>query len=272
MSAGLSRSISLLLALSASALAQSGLGQMSTAPVLKFTTAEIKAVNQAGYGEMYNLWPAGFSPGHVRIPGATLAAIIAEAYGLSRYQFDIDMPTMPGPAWIENDNYFAIDATAPPTTSLADMRKMLQNLLADRFKLVVHWETRDMPAYALNTVNGGPQPTGEDPAKSFDQILSAPEIVATLADYLRTPVVDMTNLTGNYIWTLSEGDFCQSAVPPLGRKPTPEEASQAQLPACQAKLSIFAVLQSKMKLTIEPHDKLPVRVMVIDRVERPSQP
>ena len=58
-----------------------------------------------------------------------------------------------GPAWADLD-HFDILAKAPANASSADLRAMLQNLLADRFNLKVHKDTKPMPAFAVVVVPG----------------------------------------------------------------------------------------------------------------------
>jgi len=73
---------------------------------------------------------------------ATMVDLIRTAYGV-----DADK-VLGGPIWLESDR-FDILAKAPPNTSPENIKLMLQALLADRFKLVLHPETKDLPGYAL---------------------------------------------------------------------------------------------------------------------------
>jgi len=88
-----------------------------------------------------------FSRGNVRnsryeIRNASIVDMIRMAYG-----FDPDH-TIGGPQWLEMDR-FDVTALMPEKTTPDDRKTMLQNLLADRFKLVAHKDTRPMPAYSL---------------------------------------------------------------------------------------------------------------------------
>lgn len=60
---------------------------------------------------------------------------------------------------------FAIEATMPGDTTVAQSRQMVQTLLAERFKLAVHWETRQLPVYALRTAPGKSKLKPSDPDK-----------------------------------------------------------------------------------------------------------
>jgi uncharacterized protein (TIGR03435 family) len=59
-----------------------------------------------------------------------------------------------GPEWVQSDGY-AIDAKAEGNATFEQMRPMLQSLLADRFQLRFHRESREMPVYALVPARGG---------------------------------------------------------------------------------------------------------------------
>jgi uncharacterized protein (TIGR03435 family) len=77
----------------------------------------------------------------------TMLALISIAYGIAAEKI------FGGPNWLELDQ-FDIFAKTPPSTPVATARLMLQDLLADRFKLVVRRETRPLPAYALKVGKG----------------------------------------------------------------------------------------------------------------------
>jgi uncharacterized protein (TIGR03435 family) len=81
---------------------------------------------------------------------ATLMDLISAAYGV-----DGDK-VVGGPAWLEMYRYDVI-AKAPPNSSPELMRKMLQRLLAERFKLVAHADVRPVPAYLLTAGKGKPK-------------------------------------------------------------------------------------------------------------------
>ncbi len=71
------------------------------------------------------------------------------AYGVKTYQIS-------GPAWLDTER-FDIVAKVPQGATKDDVKLMLQNLLADRFKLTLHREKKDMPMYALLVAKNGPK-------------------------------------------------------------------------------------------------------------------
>ena len=191
-------------------------------------------------------------PGRLTYTNLTVRGLIREAYGLKVY------PPSRGPDPLSTDRYDVI-ATAPPETSKEQGMVMLQALLADRFKLVVHRETKDLPIYALVAGKNGPrfhavEDDGSAPeAGSGDghQIkahhISMNLLAATLQGWIGDTVIDSTGLTGLYDLNL-DFNFDEGK---------PDEGP-----------TIFEAVQ-KVGLKLEPR-KGPVEVVVIDHVEKPS--
>jgi uncharacterized protein (TIGR03435 family) len=80
--------------------------------------------------------------GHYELRQANMVDLVATAYGLNQDE------VLDGPSWLEEDR-FDIVAKLPPDSTRETQKAMLQALLADRFKLVVHVDKRPMPAIAL---------------------------------------------------------------------------------------------------------------------------
>ncbi len=91
--------------------------------------------------------PGTNDPGRIHYPNTILRSLLVEAYGAARFQIQ-------GPAWLDEDR-FDIDATMPPQTTREQFHLMLQNLIAERFKMAVHRETREFSGYALVVAKGG---------------------------------------------------------------------------------------------------------------------
>ena len=77
--------------------------------------------------------------GTAKVEFATLRQLIVQAYAIQR------MRVMGGPEWFDRDQYDLIAKAENPEATRDDVRLMLQALLADRFKLTVHRETRELP-------------------------------------------------------------------------------------------------------------------------------
>src|SRR5580658_10327964 len=108
-------------------------------------TFEVASVKRSGPDSvpMSNGGPGTRDPELYTFNRATLRDLIFEAYGLDYYREQVD-----GLAWIDNEPY-DVAARIPPGTTKDQFRLMLQGLLAERFKLQVHRESRVLPVYTL---------------------------------------------------------------------------------------------------------------------------
>ena len=90
--------------------------------------------------------------GRASMENVSLKKVMLNAYGIpDDREYAVD-----GPDWL-TAQHFNIDATFPADTPQPQIRLMLQSLLADRFKLVLHKETRQLPMYSLVVAKGGPK-------------------------------------------------------------------------------------------------------------------
>lgn len=219
--------------------------------------------------------PGSKTPGRIHYLGVSLKMILVKAYGMRPYQIS-------GPAWMETERY-DIDAKYSPETKLEDFRLMLQKLLADRFHMVLHRETREMSRYKLVVAKGGPKlsPTQKLPEYKDDEDRKAAmerqakanleammrrprtgpsrrlsqasatmaKLAESLSGYVDRPVTDHTGLEGSYsFWLEWSPDESAAAV-------------ENSLP------SIFAAVQEQLGLKLEP-EKGPVEFLVIERGEK----
>ncbi len=144
---------------------------------------------------------------------------------------------------------------------------MEQALLADRFKLKVHFETREMPFYALVVGKGGAKLVGSDDSDTTQLSLidRGPELdltakAITLDEFVRSPflridertIQNRTDLKGKYSFTLK---WAREGSPGV------ESTSDAS--------GLFAALQQQLGLRLVPATG-PVEVIVIDHIDRPS--
>ncbi len=184
--------------------------------------------------------------------------LIRQAFGLR------DSQMVGGPAWIKSDG-FDIQATASANATLVERPRalqMLQMLLEDRFHLRWHQEMREMTVYALRVAPGGPKlaPAKEgQPGRMQMGNLSAPRLtLESLCQILehetRRLVVDQTGLKDSYAIEL------QWARDVAGGTPEPDTSRP----------SLFTAAREQLGLRLESA-KLPVKVFVIDEVQRPSE-
>ena len=255
----------------------------------RFEVASIKPSPQdaRGFGGVEFL-PGGV----VRGTSVPLFFLIATAYNVEARQLEGEFDLL--------NERFDVDAKAnasalPPEGSTLSqtllplrpvLRDMLKALLAERFHLAMHTETRDSPIYALvvgasghklkpaamdcaprsvaETANGGSRcgRQGGGPASGLtfrDAELS--RLAGGLTAFLDRPVLDRTGITGRFDIDLPPWSTGQ---PPRPQDPTsPEPLPDPDDP------SIFALVQERLGLRLEPA-RAPLEVYIVDRVERPT--
>jgi uncharacterized protein (TIGR03435 family) len=216
------------------------------------------------------------TPGRFTSKNATLRAIIMNAYEVQE-----QVQLRGGPAWMDSVR-FDIEAKAPSNAARtpgdkalneADRHQihlMLQSLLAERFKLAVHHENKEMAVYFLVVAKGGPKlrdlksrgsikPPNPDMHR-FGGAGSLKGLVIFLSNLSGRPVIDKTGLTGSYDYhmELPQDDFPITATDGL---------TQA---SASAGAAVFAAMEQQLGLKLESA-KAPVDVLVIDHVEKPSE-
>jgi uncharacterized protein (TIGR03435 family) len=234
---------------------------------------------------------SGPLPGRFRITNTPLRFILLHAFQVLDHQL-IDVP-----GWTEAVR-FDITATYPggATPSDPDTRAMLRTLLADRFGLVFHRETREMPMYALvrarkdgtlgpqlvpSSVDcdtwlaekrpqmgeGSPSPVAPGGKRPVCLMLTTrrfitagtrtiPQLASSLQALTGRPVVDRTGLTGTFDFDLQWTSG--TVATPVGANPQPDDGP-----------SIFAALQEQLGLRLEA-GRDSFDVVVVDAVRRPT--
>jgi uncharacterized protein (TIGR03435 family) len=185
------------------------------------------------------------------------------------------------PGWAASARY-DIEAKVAGSYAEDQHRRIFQDLLASRFKLKAHIETRQLPLYELTLgKNGARLAVDATGIKGPDglahpgmlmmrtgqingQAIPLSALVGILSDQLHHPVVDKTGLTGTYDivlrWTPDQGE----AAPPGGTGPgaaTPPDTSGP---------SLFTAVEEQLGLRLVPA-KGPVETLVIDHIEPPSE-
>ncbi len=133
--------------------------------------------------------------GTATLQGATVRQIIVQAYAVQR------VLVIGGPTWYDDDQYDILAKSPTPEAAPAEVRTMLQNLLADRFKLSVHRATKEITVYSLTIGKNGSklstppadQPSNvviDDRGAIVFQNATLAGLVNTLANMLDLPVID----------------------------------------------------------------------------------
>ena len=212
----------------------------------------------------------------IRRSGHRIATVNTSLEFLIGWAYDIHTDRIYGkPKWLDTARY---DITAsgpgwdrPHPGELSPLQLMMQALLAERFKLAAHRETRELPMYALTVAKGGPKfttrphngPMGQNPfGGSGRGVLVGNEVNAgmlakVLAQEVGRSVKDETGLQGVFDFKLQwEPD---APAPGAGDAP----GTMANL---RGGSSLFTAIQEQLGLKLEAR-KGPVEVLVIDHVE-----
>ncbi|HEX4138281.1 MAG TPA: TIGR03435 family protein [Bryobacteraceae bacterium] len=214
---------------------------------------------------------------------APVVSLIGFAYGVQLHQI-AGAPLSGADQWIDTERFTIEakpDAAAPENAD--QMRLMVQSLLADRFKLTLHRETRQQQVYELVTAKTGPKLTEATPADLNGQVglwgagqggivgtaVSIADLVNHLTQRLDHSVIDKTGLSGKYDFRLnyvpepSQGDLILFGPPPPGA------TLSGATPPADSGPSIFTALQEQLGLRLESA-RGPVEVLVIDHAEKPD--
>jgi uncharacterized protein (TIGR03435 family) len=213
--------------------------------------------------------------GKLSTTNASLQMMIGFAYDVRNHQIS------GGPNWLDSAK-FNVEAKAPSTIQIppgpdgaTQLRLMLQSLLAERFKLVVHRETREQQVYDLVVDKGGSKMKDSNVAPDRPQGLGmtgrgdltgtgapVPLLVNFLSQQLGRSVVDKTGLTGKY-------DFTLKRTPDPGTAAGPKAGDDTAPPPDASGPSIFTAVQNDLGLKLQSA-KGPVEMLVIDSVEKPD--
>jgi uncharacterized protein (TIGR03435 family) len=221
-----------------------------------------------------------FTPDGMRGTSVTVQFLLFEGFG------GINQNQVIGePSWSTDDGFdieakvAAVDLSTMAKMTFEQRRTMFQQILTERFKLVAHHETRELPIYQLTIGKKGSklkESAPDDPASAtprrkgmmfgrgkvtaIDGPLSM--FIPPLSRQLGRIIVDKTGLTGNY-------DFTLEWTPEGAAPPAAGGLASGAAPPDQSGPDIFTAIQEQLGLKLEP-TKGPVDVIVIDHIEKPS--
>ena len=205
--------------------------------------------------------------GRIAYTHVTLKGVLSRAY-------DMRPPEISGPGWLD-EKFYDINAKIPPGTTLEQVRLMLQALLAERFRMELHWDTQQKAGYALVLGRGPlrlkPATPGSDGEVSRGESLNNGDGVVrlgfngvTLDDLAKSltflvarPIVNLTHVPGQFDMKL---ECSPDSLPGLGQL-TPQD------PASPGASVVYALRQLGLDLNAQ---KVSVKRLVVDSAD--SQP
>jgi uncharacterized protein (TIGR03435 family) len=236
-----------------------------------FEVATIKPSNPDTPGQAINVGRGGANS--FTTLNTPLSELIKFAYSIHGRQ------VTGGPSWVEFDKY---DILAKPDTpgmpSIAQLKSMVQKLLADRFGLEFHREKKELSAYVLTADKAGLKMAKSQPnsgnlpgfgGRGPGAVGVRNATMAEFAEFLQSrilerPVVDQTGLTDRYDFTLEWKPDAAQLAAIAGPNPPALPQSLEDRP------DLMAAMRQQLGLKIES-GKAPVEVLVIDKVTKPTE-
>jgi bla regulator protein blaR1 len=256
---------------------------------LTFDVASVKPNKSGDQRVMIQMPPTG----RYTATNIALRMMLRQAYDVQDFQI------VGGPNWLASDRFDIVAKPPDGMTGPEQIRPMLRALLADRFKLVAHNETREMPIYSLVVARadgklgpklsaakvdcearfsgarrGGPPPDFPTAGQPMEcGFMMGPgnmnvggmpmlELARSLSPMVGRIVIDKTGLKGRY-------DF-QMTYAPEGRGFGGGPAGADAPPVDPNTPSLFTALQEQLGLKLES-ERGPVDVVVIDRIDQPTE-
>jgi uncharacterized protein (TIGR03435 family) len=275
---------------SVAGVAQTSSTKIETAPLTRqwpsFDVASIKSNASGDLRGSMRMLPGG----HIEARNRTARLLVQNAYHLQDFQ------VVGGPAWFQEAR-FDISAKSAGDVPRIELELMMRRLLTERFKLSAHVETRTLPTYVLRLARpdgrlgpaihaatnecvaakrgaAPPPPPGANSAnepsfcgfrvyegKMLAGGVDVPSLAEELTGYAHRPIIDETGLNGVFDFTLDWTPDGGGNTP----GPAPQSAdNNTTLP------SFFTALREQLGLKLEPA-KGPIEVLVIDRIEKPTE-
>jgi len=219
-----------------------------------FETASIKPSDPTDPASSWNM-----NPGRLTVHNMSLKKLVMAAYEVKEFQ------VTGGPKWFDSDRFDIAaklestdEKSARSREGAVRVRRAMQALLADRFQLLVHQETRPVSGLALVTRKTGFKLKPVDGSEGSSirtgrgritaKGISLAGFAGVLATQLGQPVVDSTGIQGVFDFQLEW---------------TPDESSETGT-------SLFAGIEETLGLKFEAQ-KVPVPIIAIDRAEKPGE-
>ena len=217
------------------------------------TTFDVASIRPSQEGrEAIDVLPGSITMRNVRLTGAI------------RWAYNVLDVQVSGPDWL-NTSRFDIVAKAGAPAREPELRKMMQTLLAERFKLELHRQTKEINAMVLTVAKGGHKlkEVEQEGSPSFStgklnltgKGATIAQLVVFLSRELRLPIVDQTGLTDRYDYFLDINAYIT------------DEMRRQDGPPLEAPSIIANALHSQLGLNVEAK-KMPLEVLVVDKMEK----
>jgi uncharacterized protein (TIGR03435 family) len=208
--------------------------------------------------------------GSLTATNVTVRSLILFGYNISDFQL------VGAPDWLSRDTFDIQAKSDADPNAKPNPRGLLQALLEDRFQLNVHTESRELPALLLTVEKGGLKmpstregpvgPDGLEPGGSSvregptgieikGRGLGMPEFTRKISPYAGRLIIDRTNLSGAFDFTLRFSRLPESTSPPTN-------------PSSEVAPDIFTAFREQLGLRLNA-GRGPVEVLVIDSVQKP---
>jgi uncharacterized protein (TIGR03435 family) len=262
--------------------------QLPGAPAARpeFEVASIKP-NDSGSTSMKFPFPSG---GRLTSTNINLKTLISFAYKVPGFE------VTGGPGWVNSDRYDVTAKSAETNIGVDQYRLMVQSLLADRFQLAVHRETKEVPVYAVLPAKNGPRLPEAKPGSCIAPVPNEPlpprapgqpaplvcggfftgpssldggkmtmaQFVDALSIVLGRRAIDQTGFKGTFDVHL---EFAPEGTALDRRRVGDIDSPANQGNPDTSRPSIFTAVQEQLGLKLESQ-KGPAEMLVIDRVER----
>lgn len=223
-------------------------------------------------------------PGRSFLPGARFTATNLQLRALIQIAYDVPAIVISGTSLLLDSPAYDIDAkAAAPQTPPAEMKRMLQNLLADRFKLELHRDTKELPVYFIVAAKSGAKlQKAKDPdcpdVVDGDSLvhgtlchfllggpqtgwtgrtISLHDIADALTYRVGRPVVDRTSIPGTF--DVKTSGWSSETAGADGPRQSTDPGSP----------SLFTMLEEQLGLKLES-GRAPIAMVIVDRIEKPT--
>lgn len=206
-----------------------------------------------------------FAHGTLTVDAAQLRQIIGLAFGIQR----VLVTGCPG--WCDEDQIDIVAKTTSPDTTRDQMKEMLQALLAERFSLVTHRETKPVAGFELVQSRKGARLENAEPGQTGPNVFSPSAtgmvfrnmdfvgLVNYLANVLGQPVRNATGLSGRFNFAL---DFRPTDPAPSGPNSLPRADEFSSV--------VLAAVEEQLGLKLQPR-QIPTDILVVDHVQHPTE-